>query len=104
MGTMIIATLLSAAVFSFIFYILNNRIGGIFKAIQKDLSNLNKGTRRILNFAGFILAILISVYLRIALNLSDISGGLILGFLGAILDTCFRNNIVENTIGNNKQF
>ena len=103
MGRMIIATLLSVAIFSFLFYILNNKICGIFKPIQRDLINLNKGTRRVLNFAGITLAILISVYLRIVLNLSEISSGLILGFLGALQDTCFKNNIVENSLGDDAQ-
>lgn len=97
-GMLIIATLLSAAIFSLLFYLLNDRICGIFKPIQRDLGKLNKGTRRILNFAGFILAILISVYLRIILDLSAFSTGLILGFLGGIIDTCFSKNIVENNM------
>lgn len=75
MARMIIATLLSAAIFSFLFYILNNKICGIFKPIQRDLINLNK-----------------------------ISSGLILGFLGAMQDTCFKNNIVENSLGVDEEF
>ena len=104
MGKIIIATLLSSAIFSFLFHILNNKICGIFKPIQRDLINLGKWTRRILNISGFFLAILISVYFRIILNLSEVSTGLILGFLGAIIDTCFRNNIVENSIGVDKEY
>ena len=99
MGRVIIVTLLSGAIFSFLFYILNDKICGIFKPIQRDLININKGTRQILNFTSFILAILISVYLTIMLNLSEISMGLILGFLNAIKDTCLKNNIVENLVG-----
>lgn len=75
MARMIIATLLSAGIFSFLFYILNNKICGIFKPIQRDLINLNK-----------------------------ISSGLILGFLGAMQDTCFKNNIVENSLGVDEEF
>lgn len=104
MVRIIIATLLSAGIFSFLFYILNNKIYGIFKPIQRDLISLNKWTRRALNFAGFILVILISVYLKIILNLSEIGTGLILGFLGAIQDTCFKNNIVENSVDANEQY
>lgn len=104
MGRVIMATLLSGAIFSFLFYILNEKICGIFKQIQRDLINLNKGTRHALNFAGFILAILISIYLTIMLNLSEISTGLILGFLNAIKDTCLKNNVVENIIDVDEQY
>ena len=99
MGRVIIVTFLSGLIFSFLFYILNDKICGIFKPIQRDLININKVTRHVLNFTGFILAILISVYLTIMLNLSEISTGLILGFLNAIKDTCLKNNIVENLVG-----
>ncbi|MEG1410164.1 MAG: hypothetical protein RSD36_10025 [Terrisporobacter sp.] len=99
---MIIATLLSAAISSLLLYILNNKICGIFKEIQRDLRNLSNKTRRILRFSGFILAISLSVFLSIRLDISDVKCGIILGFLISIVDTCFENNVIENIIESNE--
>ncbi|MCR8746839.1 hypothetical protein [Romboutsia lituseburensis] len=104
MGTMVITTLLSSVISSLLLYILNTRIWGIFKPIQRDLSSLSNLTRRILSFAGFLLAIFITIFLRISLNISGAGSGLILGFLGSIVDTCFRNNIIENNLENNELY
>ena len=93
----IVATILSAAISNFLLNILNDKVWGVFKPMQRDLCNLSNGTRRILNFAGILLAILITVFLSISLGISKLSSGLILGFLGSTVDICFRNNIVENT-------
>lgn len=104
MRTKVITTLLSSAISSFLLYILNTRIWGIFKPIQRDLSSLSNLTRRILNFAGFLLAIFITIFLRTSLNISVAESGLILGFFGSIVDTCFRNNIIENNLENTEQY
>ncbi len=102
---MIIATVLSSATFSFLFYILNYRICGVFEPMQRDLGSLSNVNRRILSFAGYVLVILITAFLKVSLGVSSIICGLILGFLGSIIDTCFRNNIIEIiTNKNNEQF
>ncbi|WP_297133597.1 hypothetical protein [Terrisporobacter sp.] len=101
----IIATVLSSATFSFLFYILNYRICGIFEPIQRDLEKLSNTSRRILSFAGYVLVILITAFLKVSLGISSLICGLILGFLGTIIDTCFRNNIIEIiTKKNNEQY
>nr|WP_288248560.1 hypothetical protein [uncultured Romboutsia sp.] len=42
------------------------------------------------------MAILITVVLKIVLNINSFENGLVLGFLLAIKDTCFKYDIVEN--------
>lgn len=102
LGKVIIATLLSSATFSSLFYILNHRIYAIFEPMQRDLDKLSNINRSILSFIGYILSILITVFLRVSPGVSSITCGLILGFLLALIDTCFRNNIVENIMKKNK--
>ena len=88
------------AVIAFIMYfaisILNNNMWSVFNVIRKDLNKLTNKTRGILSFLGFILAILITVVLKIVLNINSFENGLVLGFLLAIKDTCFKYDIVEN--------
>ena len=60
------------------------------------LINKDNKTRSTLSFLGFILAILITVVLKIVLNINSFENGLVLGFLLAIKDTCFKYDIVEN--------
>lgn len=71
------------------------KICGVFEPMQRDLGNLSNTNRRILSFAGYVLVILITAFLKVSLGISSIICGLILGFLGSIIDTCFRNNIIE---------
>ncbi len=71
------------------------KICGVFEPMQRDLGNLSNTNRRILSFAGYALVILITAFLKVSLGISSIICGLILGFLGSIIDTCFRNNIIE---------
>lgn len=99
----IIATLLSGVVFSFLLHILNNKIWGVFVPMQRDLGNLSNTNRRILNFACYILAVLISVFLRVSLDIDGVVSGLILGFMMSIVDTCFRDNIIDNITKQNKE-
>ncbi len=96
----IIVTFLSGIFFSFLLHILNQKIYAIFDSIQRDLNKLCNINRRILNFICYLSAILISVLFRIILNFNDVIQAFILGFLLAIIDTCFRNNIIENSINN----
>lgn len=93
LGMSIIVTILSAVIFSFLLHILNQSIWGIFVPIQSDLGNLSSTNRRILNFVGYILSILIYVLLRASFNISDLVCCVILGFLMALIDTCFRDNM-----------
>ncbi len=55
---MTIATVLSSATFSFLFYILNYMICGIFEPMQRDLGNLSNVNGRILSFTCYVLVIL----------------------------------------------
>ena len=63
------------------------KICGVFEPMQRDLGNLSNTNRRILSFAGYALVILITAFLKVSLGISSIICGLILGFLGAIIDT-----------------
>lgn len=65
-------------------------------SIQRDLDKLSNKSIRILNFLGYILAISISVFLRLTFNISDITEGIILGFLMALVDNCLGLNIIDN--------
>ena len=103
LGASIIATLLSALIFSFLLHTLNSRRWGVFIPTQSDLGNLSNTNRRILSFAGYVLAILITTFLRVSLGISGVVSGLVLGFLGALIDTCFRDNIIENITKENKE-
>lgn len=93
---MIIATILSRLIFNLLFYILNYKIYGAFESMQRDLEKLSNTNRNILNFAGHVLAISITVLLGIRLGISHVVAGLILGFLMAIIDICFGNSIIGN--------
>ena len=103
MGVLIISTFLSGVIFSFLLHILNNKIRGVFIPMQRDLDNLSNTNRRILNFAGYVLAILISIFLRVSLGIDGIVSGLILGFMMSIVDICFRDNIIDNIMKPNKE-
>ena len=92
----IIGVALSNLICSFLLNILNNNMWSVFNVIRKDLNKLTNKTRSILSFLGFILAILITVVLKIVLNINSFEEGLALGFLLAIKDTCFKYDIVEN--------
>nr|WP_317331963.1 hypothetical protein [uncultured Romboutsia sp.] len=98
----IIATLLSGIFFSFLLHILNHKIWGVFVPMQRDLGNLSNTNRRILNFACYLLSILISVFLRISLGIDGVLSSLILGFMISIVDICFRDNIIYNITKQNK--
>ena len=76
--------------------LLNYNLWSEYNVIRKDLNKLTNKTRGILSFLGFILAILITVVLKIVLNINSFENGLVLGFLLAIKDTCFKYDIVEN--------
>ncbi len=102
LGVSIIATLLSGVIFSFLLHILNDKILGIFVPMQRDLGKLSNINKRILNFALNVLAVLISVFLRVSLDIDAFLSGLILGFMISIVDTCFRNNIIDNITKQNK--
>ena len=103
LGASIIATLLSALIFSFLLHTLNSRVWGVFIPMQRDLGNLSNTNRLILSFAGYVLAILITTFFRVSLGISGVVSGLVLGFLGALIDTCFRDNIIENITKENKE-
>ena len=91
----IIGVALSNLICSFLLNILNNNMWSVFNVIRKDLNKLTNKTRYF-EFLGFILAILITVVLKIVLNINSFENGLVLGFLLAIKDTCFKYDIVEN--------
>ncbi|WP_042274554.1 hypothetical protein [Faecalimicrobium dakarense] len=99
---MIIATILSRLIFSFLFYILNYKTCGVFESMQRDLGKLSNINRRILNFAGHALAISITVLLGIRLGISRVVAGLILGFLSALIDICFGDSIIGNVTNKNE--
>ena len=81
------------------------KICGVFEPMQRDLGNLSNTNRRILSFAGYVLVILITAFLKVSLGVSSIICGLIFWSLGSIIDTCFRNNIIEIiTKKNNEQY
>lgn len=103
LGVSIIATVLSGIVFSFLLHILNHKIWGVFVPMQRDLGNLSNINRCILNFACYVLAILISIFLRVSLGIDGVVSGLILGFMMSIVDTCFRDNIIDNIMKQNKE-
>ena len=92
----IIGIALSNLICSFLLNILNKNMWSVFNVIRKDLNKLTNKTRGILSFLGFILAIFIAVMLKIVLNINSFENGLVLGFLLAVKDTCFKYNIVEN--------
>lgn len=93
----IIGVSLSHLICSFLLNILNNNMWSVFNEVRKDLNKLTNKTRSILSFLGFILVILITVVLNIVLNINSFENGLVLGFLLAIKDVCFKRDIVENT-------
>lgn len=97
----IIGVFLSNLICSFLLNFLNNNMWSIFNVIRKDLDKLTNTTRRILNFSNFLLIALITVFLSIKLDISNFEQGLILGFLLAIKDTCFKSNIFEYKKGEN---
>ncbi len=92
----IIGVALSNIICSFILNILNNNMWSIFNIIRKDLNKLTNETRRTLSFLGFVLVILITVVLKIVLNISSFEEGLVLGFLLSVKETCFKGTIVEH--------
>ena len=67
----IIGVALSNLICSFLLNILNNNMWSVFNVIRKDLNKLTNKTRGILSFLGFILAILITVVLKIVLNINS---------------------------------
>ena len=91
----IVVATLSGLIFSFLLHIINQNICGIFVSIQRDLDKLSNRSIRILNFLGYILAIVISVLLRVIFNLSGVKWGIILGFLMALVDNCLGINIID---------
>lgn len=99
----ITGSILSGLICSFLLNVLNNKIWGIFKPIQKDLGKLTNKTRRILSFSGFLLTASITVLLSIRLNINYFEAGLILGFFNSIKDLCFKENIVENIMKTSKE-
>lgn len=99
----VIVTILSGVFFSFLLHNLNDNICKIFMPIQRDLGNLSIANRRILNFLGYVLSILISVLLRVIFNNSSVVWCVILGFLMALVDTCFGDNIIDNITKKNKE-
>lgn len=103
LGLLIIVTLLSGMIFSFLLHILNQNICGIFVSMQRDFDNLSNKNRCILNFIGYVLAILISVFLRVTFDINGVVGGVILGFLMALVDTCFGQNIIGNITKKSKE-
>ena len=92
----ILGVILSSLCFSFLLNLLNNKMWSIFNVIRKDLDKLTNQTRRILNFSSFLLTTLITVLFTFVLDISSFEQGLILGFLLAIKDTCFKTNLFEN--------
>ena len=68
----------------------------VFNEIRKDLNKLTNKTRSILNFFGFVLMILITVFFNVVLDISSLESGLVLGFLLSLKDICFKSNVVEN--------
>lgn len=92
----IIGVALSNLICSLLLNILNKNMWSVFNVIRKDLNKLTNKTRSTLSFLGFILAILITVVLKIVLNINSFEEGLVLGFLLAVKDTCFKYDIVEN--------
>ncbi|MGL5711942.1 MAG: hypothetical protein ACRCX2_02910 [Paraclostridium sp.] len=97
----IIVTIFSALISSFLLHIFNQK-RGIFVSIQNYLRNLSRTNRGILNFVGYLLAILISVFFRISFDINTVMWCAILGFLMAIIDTCFGDNIIGKRIMKNK--
>ena len=67
----IIGVALSNLICSFLLNILNKNMWSVFNVIRKDLNKLTNKTRSILSFLGFILAILITVVLKIVLNINS---------------------------------
>ena len=93
----VVSTIIGVALSNLICsFLLNNNMWSVFNVIRKDLNKLTNKTRSTLSFLGFILAILITVVLKIVLNINSFENGLVLGFLLAIKDTCFKYDIVEN--------
>ncbi len=88
----IIGAMLSGLICNFLLNILNNNMWSVFNVIREDLGKLTNETRRLLSFLGLLLAILITVLLKIILKFSSFEGGLILGFLISVKDTCFKEN------------
>ena len=92
---MIIGVMISSLIGSLLLNTLNNMYS-IFNSIQKDLGKLTNKTRYILRFSGFVLMILITVFLNVVLDISSLESGLVLGFLLSLKDICFKSNVVEN--------
>ena len=95
LAPMIIGVMISRLIGSLLLNTLNNRYS-IFNSIQTDLGKLTNKTRYILSFSGFVLMILITIYLNVVLDISSLESGLVLGFLLSLKDTCFKSNVVEN--------
>lgn len=92
----IVVAILSGLIFSFLLNILNQNMCSIFVCMHRDLDKLSNKSIRILNFLGYILVILISVFLRLIFNISGVVWGVILGFLMALVDNFLGQNIIDN--------
>lgn len=92
---MVISTILSRGIFSFLFYIFNYKVCGIFNSLQSDLAKLSRTNRRILNLTGHFLSIVVAVLIGVRLDFDRVVVGLMLGFLSALVDICFGDTIID---------
>lgn len=90
---MIITTILSRLIFSFLLHLLNYKIIGVFDSMQSDLAKLSNRNRRIIYFAGHGLAMAITVLIWVKFGISYVLTGIILGFGSALVDICFGDSI-----------
>ncbi len=92
--SIIISCMLSRLIFSFLLDILNNNMWSIFNVISKDFSKLTTTTRCILRLSALLMTMLIVFSLNVVFYISPIEIGLILGFLLAVEDNCFKTDMV----------
>ena len=66
--------------------------------MQRDLGKISKVNRLILYFIGQILSVSLTIIFALRFELSNIVYGVFLGFLIALVNVCFENKKVKDTI------
>lgn len=92
----IVFMLISAIFFNLLFYILNKSPLKVFKYVQNNLKKSKLLKKQYNKRILYILIILGISFLAEKLNLSSVLFGIILGFLFALIDICFEDNIIED--------
>ena len=91
MKTILLPMIISSAFFSIIFSVLKCSQWKIFKEIHGEFAKLNRGFRLMLEFSLYLVqAILVSMF-----SVPDVIHGATVGFLFALCELFFKENVVE---------